>query len=147
MRTNELERRLERILSPNGASAGADRDAPPLPVLRVAPIRSRPEPPVAPAPESAEAPASDNSTFFRTILDQIPDPVCVKDATRTLVMVNSAFCALVGRSEAELIGRPFNLPPHTDEASDLDERVLRSGQPLNVETPVLWNGEQRVWRV
>ncbi|HEY4689533.1 MAG TPA: LCP family protein [Anaerolineae bacterium] len=168
MGTDTLERRLSKLFSSPDQPNGSDRRSPPLPVLEAAPIRSQPGwPPAQPlapdlieiartmvgsnAPEANAASASDDHDFLQTILDRIPHPVYVVDHDHTLVVVNSAYCALTGLAEEQLLGhadgRCFT-PLQADEARALDERALNTGEASTVEQPVeAEDGSQRVWRI
>ena len=42
--------------------------------------------------------------YFRDVLDTVPDPISVEDNERRMVLVNRAFCELVARDRASIIG-------------------------------------------
>src|SRR3546814_11959941 len=50
------------------------------------------------------------------IVNAIPNPVFVKDEQPRFVFFNATFCAVLGRSRAELLGRSaFDFVPHSAE--------------------------------
>ncbi|UQA56560.1 PAS domain-containing hybrid sensor histidine kinase/response regulator [Polyangium aurulentum] len=48
---------------------------------------------------------ADARDFLRDVIDAVPDPICVKDDAGHYIMVNRAFCALLGRPREEVVGR------------------------------------------
>jgi LCP family protein required for cell wall assembly/PAS domain S-box-containing protein len=159
MRPTELEQRLERLLSPPSGN-GRPEIVPPLPVLRPVPVAE-------PAPARARVAHGGNSAGVATtapvvgaalgdlrhhkaILDQIPDPVCIKDRNHRWLVVNAAFCDLLGRTEDELIGcaeHDFFPQAFADEAWALDDLVFETGQAVNVERQVESVAGARMWRI
>ncbi len=131
MRKLELERRLEKLFPPSIESSSLDRQ-------QAAP--RRPEANAgAPAPDSDAADSAVQSSFLKAIVDQIPDPVSVKDRDHRWVLVNSAFCALIGQPESSLAGRVDRrgLPDDPADATwALDEQVFETGQPSAVEESI-----------
>src|SRR5262245_16296960 len=102
-----------------------------------APGRPRVLPPTAKEPmtDTGELLAAlrDRVSCRRTILDNLPQGVFLKDRDLRLVAVNPAFCAAAGRAEDQLIGRDdFDLyPPDLAERYRAEERrVLAEGTTL-----------------
>ncbi|MDE2490391.1 MAG: PAS domain-containing protein, partial [Elusimicrobia bacterium] len=64
-------------------------------------------PSAAPAAGGAPAPRDprDAREFLERILNAVADPIFVKDREHRLVLVNEAFCALIGRPRESLLGR------------------------------------------
>ncbi|MBN1203332.1 MAG: PAS domain-containing protein [Myxococcaceae bacterium] len=74
--------------------------------------------------------------FLRNTLNAVPDPLFVMDRAHRWVVVNRAFCDLLGRSERELLGRSGRdvLPAHQAEAfREQDEQLFATGQSLEIE--------------
>ncbi len=88
------------------------------------------------------------SAAFSVILDEIPDPVFVKNADHRWVYVNQAFCALVGKQRQWLIGKSdFDISPAAEArvfwAKD-DEVLQFGGSNVNLEQHTNPDGECRV---
>ena len=77
---------------------------------------------------AAETPAPIASGFPRAVVDQIQEPVFVKDRDLRWLIVNSSYCELVGCSEADLVGQPSSID-QVQAASEEDVRVLETGEP------------------
>ncbi len=97
-------------------------------------------------PKSANGEA--RSAAFSVILDEIPDPVFVKNADHRWVYVNQAFCALVGRQRQWLIGKSdFDISPAAEArvfwAKD-DEVLQFGGSNVNLEQHTNPSGDCRV---
>lgn len=60
---------------------------------------------------------------FRQVFEEAPMGIIILDERRHCVRVNQAFCNLVGRNEAELIGREYELFTHPD---DLQANMART---------------------
>jgi PAS domain S-box-containing protein len=74
--------------------------------------------------------------FLRNTLNAVPDPLCVMDRAHHWVVVNRAFCELMGRSEKELLGRSSRevLPAHQAEALwAQDEQLFTTGKTRESE--------------
>ncbi len=76
--------------------------------------------------------------FLRTILDNIPDPVWLKDRSGRFLACNKAFAEFHGCSVETLLGRTVIdvIPQGADRLAQEDERVLGSRKPLRVEQPI-----------
>ena len=80
--------------------------------------------------KNAEKALTKSRNFLDKIIDSIADPVFVKDKKHRWILLNDAFCKLMGYSREELLGKSdYNfLPAH--EASilwDKDEEVFKTG--------------------
>jgi PAS domain S-box-containing protein len=67
------------------------------------------------------------------VTEQSPLPMAtVEGATHVLCYVNPAFCRMMAKSTAQLLGRPLDeLLPKNDQCVTLLNRVLRTGKPEN----------------
>ena len=78
----------------------------------------------------AEQALADARQFLDRVIDEIPDPVFVKDANFRWVLVNDAFCRMFGLPRDTLLGKcDFDIfPEHQARiVRDKDEVVLASG--------------------
>jgi PAS domain S-box-containing protein len=74
--------------------------------------------------------------FFKHTINANPDPIFVKDARHRWVVLNDAFCELLGKSRSELIGKSgYDFLPTAKAGfcSQKDEEVLRTGIPVETE--------------
>jgi PAS domain S-box-containing protein len=53
----------------------------------------------------AELEVERSQKFLESVIEAIPQPIFLKDSQHRWVLVNSAFCTLLGRERAELLGR------------------------------------------
>jgi len=86
--------------------------------------------------KQAELALKRNQAFLAGVLDAIPQPVFVKDAEHRWVLVNAAFCQLIERERADLLGRtdPDILPADmAKRAWAEDDAVMDSNRTLVVE--------------
>lgn len=73
----------------------------------------------------------DTKKFLDEIINCVGDPIFVKNRRHCWILVNDAFCAFMGRSRSELLGkssRDFFQPEEADLCVAIDERVLSSGE-------------------
>ncbi|OHV72562.1 bifunctional diguanylate cyclase/phosphodiesterase [Ensifer sp. LCM 4579] len=73
---------------------------------------------------------------IEVVLNAIPQPIIVKDASSRIRFLNDAACALVGRERRELTGRTDHdiLPAaEADRIREMDEQVLSTGRELSFE--------------
>ncbi|MBN1208588.1 MAG: PAS domain-containing protein [Myxococcaceae bacterium] len=90
----------------------------------------------------AQAELERTRDFLRNTLDAVPDPLFVLDRSHRYVIVNRAFCGLLGRSEQELLGRTCRdlfSPAEAEAFWEQDEQAFGIGQPLEQEN-TLTNG-------
>jgi PAS domain S-box-containing protein len=88
-----------------------------------------------PVPASPVGPLPDQNVardLLARIVDAVTNPIFVKDEQHRLVVVNDAFCALLGRTRADIVGRTdFDFVP-AEEARIFqakDKIVLQTGTP------------------
>jgi PAS domain S-box-containing protein len=102
-------------------------------------------PPVGPLPDAAVA-----RDLLARIVDAVTNPIFVKDEQHRLVVVNDAFCALLGRSRADIVGRTdFDFVP-AEEARVFqakDKVVLQTGTPDENEESLTNAAGVRHWIV
>jgi PAS domain S-box-containing protein len=80
--------------------------------------------------QSGTTPATGRTnSFFLNLVGAIQNPVSVKDAQLRFVHVNDAFCAIIGRTRGELIGRTAAPSEQTERFRQLDLAVLADGLP------------------
>ncbi len=90
--------------------------------------------------------ASADLSYLKAAIDQLPLPAYVKDREHTWVAVNAAFAQLLGQAPQALLGHGDK--EQADDAWQLDDRVLDSGQPdTTQETSTLPDGTIRTRRV
>ncbi len=84
--------------------------------------------------KQAEKALDEERNLLRTLIDNIPDVVYVKDLTGRYVTVNKAFVNLVNAAgERELLGKTaFSILPEDDAQAltDLEQRIYRNGRPV-----------------
>ena len=77
--------------------------------------------------------AQDDAKLARQTFENLPNPVLVKDETLHIVLINKAFCRLLGFEQHEMIGRRVADLVGTEAARLFEERerrVLETGEPL-----------------
>ena len=82
-----------------------------------------------------------NRRFLTELVDALPNPIFVKDSRHRWVLVNEAFCRLVGRPREVLLGNDDRLLYDAETATtrfEEDDRSLASSTALSIEqhTPV-----------
>jgi PAS domain S-box-containing protein len=86
--------------------------------------------------KAAQAQSESARALLDEILDVAPQPVFVKDVQHRWLLVNEAFCQLIGRSKPELIGRTdrdVTARPWAERAFQTDDAALRSDDTLQWE--------------
>lgn len=86
--------------------------------------------------------------FLDNILDNIGEPLLVKDSQHRYVLVNEAFCRMVGRPRPELLGKDdwACFPP--EQARQFwvaDDDVLATGQPSSIEEQISESNGEVKW--
>jgi PAS domain S-box-containing protein len=84
--------------------------------------------------------------YLDSVLNAIPDPVFVKDVEHRWVLMNDAFCAMMGRPREELLGKSddYLVPQEVFKVFwEQDELVFKTGHSVHEES-VLWKGEKRL---
>ncbi|MTI42075.1 PAS domain S-box protein, partial [Roseibium hamelinense] len=96
--------------------------------------------------ETALKVALDKAELSEAVLDQLSNPIAVKDASLTYVMANNAFCALVGRPREAILGEPAESIFPAKVIPDLKSRdrfVLSTGKLEELDEPIpLPNGTE-----
>ncbi|MFB2549532.1 PAS domain-containing protein [Ensifer soli] len=85
-----------------------------------------------------------------SILDNLPNPVCVKDRNLSYVAVNRAFCALHGLSPEAFIGRSVwdVVEPELAEKFERSDRVvLETGAPFSLPEQIVRADGEDLWVV
>ncbi len=94
--------------------------------------------------EKAEA----NKKHLDSIINNIADPVFVKDQQSRLLIVNEAFCTLFGLSKGDIIGKTLAedvTPEEMNSFLKIDRQVLADGVPnINEETLTVRGGETQI---
>ncbi|MEG4110758.1 MULTISPECIES: PAS domain S-box protein [unclassified Microcoleus] len=83
-----------------------------------------------------EAKLKASEEFLNHTINATPDPIFVKDEQHRWMILNDAFCQLVGKSRQELIGKSdYDFFPQSEAAVfwTKDEEVLRTGVCLETE--------------
>jgi PAS domain S-box-containing protein len=88
--------------------------------------------------------------LLRTLIDNLPDCIYIKDTKSRFVLSNTATARLVGKTKPdEILGKTdFDFfPAELAERYRADEQgVMRSGQPLvNLEEPVMDHAGNQLW--
>lgn len=67
----------------------------------------------------------ESRNYLESIINNVLDPIYVKDETHRWVLVNDAFCHFVGRSREDVLGRTdFDVFPNLDEETHRSDRAL-----------------------
>jgi len=86
--------------------------------------------------------------YYNTILNNIGDPVFVKDDQSRLLMVNDAFCEIFNLQREQIIGKTLSedvSPEEIDIFLKIDKQVLENGiENINEETLTVRGGETRI---
>ncbi|MEM2601381.1 MAG: PAS domain-containing protein [Candidatus Bathyarchaeia archaeon] len=82
---------------------------------------------------------SRSERFLRSIIDNLPDPVFVKDREFRYVMVNKAYANYLGRTEDEILGKTdYELYPkeQADFFREWDRKVVDGGSAVDIPEEV-----------
>jgi PAS domain S-box-containing protein len=86
--------------------------------------------------------------YFNSILNNIGDPVFVKDDQSRLIMVNDAFCEIFNLQRDQIIGKTLSedvSPEERESFLKIDNQVLENGlENINEETLTVRGGETRI---
>lgn len=86
--------------------------------------------------------------YYNSILNNIGDPVFVKDDQSRLLMVNDAFCEIFNLQRDQIIGKTLSedVPPEErDSFLKIDKQVLDNGiENINEESLTVRGGETRI---
>ncbi len=94
------------------------------------------------ATKQAEARLEQERNLLRTVIDNVPDAIYVKDCDRRYVIVNRATLAALGaRDQAAVLGRRVSefLPAEPAERFEAEDREV-----LRTQAPIFVNEERRV---
>ncbi|WP_276169067.1 PAS domain-containing sensor histidine kinase [Zobellia alginiliquefaciens] len=81
--------------------------------------------------------------YTQTVLDHMGDSVFVKDAQSRLVIVNDAFCKMMGLSRKDILGKTLAedfAPEEAESFLKVDQQVLESGIESVVEEKITVRG-------
>jgi PAS domain S-box-containing protein len=99
----------------------------------------------------AEKEIKSSEEKFKSIWDKSIDGMRITDADGIVIMVNDAYCEMVGLQEEELIGKPFPSVYNSDQDSllkkyktDFVKKILIPRKELQVK---LWNNRSRFFSV
>jgi diguanylate cyclase (GGDEF)-like protein/PAS domain S-box-containing protein len=98
--------------------------------------------------ERARRELSEAKGRLQAVLDHSPTAISMRDLQRRWIVANPATCALVGRSEEELLARPLEATPVSPLLHRLaahDAEVLAAGRALDFDEAVddPWTGRKR----
>lgn len=96
----------------------------------------------------AEEALRESEERFRAILRQATAGIVRKDAEGRLIFVNEAFCNMLGRTEAELLGKTMWEFMHEDdiaESKSLYERMMLESIPFKLERRLLREDGSMIW--
>lgn len=93
--------------------------------------------------------AQTSAQFLAAVLERVAHPIFVKDRQFRFVLLNQAFCRMVGRSREELLGRTdYDFFPRreADFFRAKDEEMFAAGAPVAVDEEVITDaqGERHV---
>lgn len=83
-----------------------------------------------PKPEFDPAP---DANGLHAVLGAMPAGVVITDGVGRVLRVNSAFCAIVGRTQEDLLGRTFRDYTHPDDLATDEERLAQLASGASVE--------------
>ncbi|GAA4230511.1 hypothetical protein GCM10022291_00860 [Postechiella marina] len=91
--------------------------------------------------KEAEEQLKESEKYLENIINNIGDPVFVKDSQSRMVLVNDALCSIFNSTRAEILGKTLaeNVPPEERERFLNDDRqIINSGiETVNEETVCL----------
>jgi|GEM_PF-6362437 len=89
--------------------------------------------------------AEENRNYLNNIINNIGDPIFVKDEQSKFLLVNEAFCKLLALTENDIIGKTLseNLEPEEQDVFiSIDRQVLKDGKEnINEELLTVGKGE------
>lgn len=97
--------------------------------------------------EEAREKTERNERYFENIINNMGDPVFVKDEQSCIILANDALCSIFNLSREEIIGKTLAedvLPEEQDSFLAIDREVLSSGtENINIETLTIRGRETR----
>lgn len=101
--------------------------------------------------KKAEEQLKENEKYLDNILNNIGDPIFVKDDQSRLILVNDAFCAVFGMTREAILGKNLTENIALMEAKtllDMDREVIKTGvEIVHEETVSLNNKETRTFSI
>ena len=98
--------------------------------------------------KTAEIALKESEKYLDNIIDNIGDPVFVKDSESHLLLVNNAFCKIFNVTRKDVIGKTLaeNVPPEERESFlQIDKEVILTGvENVNEETLSLIGKETQI---
>ena len=98
--------------------------------------------------KKAEIALKESEKYLDNIIDNIGDPVFVKDSESHLLLVNDAFCKIFNVAKKDVIGKTLaeNVPPEERESFlRIDKQVILTGvENVNEETLTLIGKETQI---
>lgn len=89
-----------------------------------------------------------NENYLKNIINNIGDPLFVKDAESRLLVVNEAFCTIFGMERSDIIGKTLAedvTPEERESFLKIDKQVLQDGQEnINEETLTVRDSETQI---
>lgn len=89
-----------------------------------------------------------NEKYLENIIDNIGDPIFVKDDQSRILLVNNAFCSLFDLAKKDIIGKSLAedvAPDERDSFLKIDREVIETGQEnINEEALTVRGGETRI---
>ncbi|TWH28619.1 PAS domain S-box-containing protein [Aminobacter sp. J15] len=95
--------------------------------------------------EKQVAIALERARLAETVIDNVPDPMFVKDADLRFVMVNRAYAQMWGKAPEDIIGkrsRDFAPPRIAAELERRELEVLKTGEPYEHEEDYVIDGKE-----
>jgi len=93
--------------------------------------------------QKAKEKAEENRNYLNNIINNIGDPIFVKDEQSKFLLVNGAFCNLLALTENEIIGKTLSENFESEEQDvfiGIDRQVLKDGKE-NINEELLTVGE------
>ncbi|CCV04955.1 Sensor protein [Mesorhizobium metallidurans STM 2683] len=93
--------------------------------------------------EAELAEALEKSRLAEAVINDVKDPIFVKDDNLRFVFVNEAFAALYGQRPQAMLGRPggdFVKPEEATRFEESERQVLASGRPYEAEEDFAYSG-------
>ncbi|MFT6921227.1 MAG: PAS domain S-box-containing protein [Crocinitomicaceae bacterium] len=95
----------------------------------------------------AKEKAEQGESYLKNIINNIGDPIFVKDDKSRLLIVNDAFCEIFGLTRAQIIGKSLSedvSPKEREDFLKIDKQVLLNGvESVNEESLTVRSGETR----
>lgn len=98
--------------------------------------------------KNAEARILENEKYLDNILNNIGDPIFVKDDESRLLLVNNAFCSIFGLSRNDVLGKTLAedvSPEERDSFLKIDRQVIKTGiENVTEENLTVRGGETKI---